>query len=120
MFLILGSLTQAATLVEIDLPEISLQQAFTSVTVPDGGTVLLGGFRSLDERKYESFVPIIGRLPLIKNIFRRKAYLNEKRSLYILLSGPDHRLDTGRPGTRREFVGGEKCSVDVEEDRPER
>ena len=68
-----------------DLPEITLQQAFTSVTVPDGGTVLLGGFRSQNERRYESFIPLVGRLPIVKNLFRRKAYLSEKRSLYILL-----------------------------------
>ena len=82
----LGSLNQAASNVDIDLPEISLQQSFTSITVPDGGTVLLGGFRSLNERKYESFIPLAGRIPILKNLFRRKAYLNEKRSLYILLT----------------------------------
>ena len=82
----LGTLSSAASLVEIDLPEISLQQAFTSVTVPDGGTVLLGGFRSLNEVNYESTVPILGNLPIIKNAFRRKANLNEKRSLYILVT----------------------------------
>lgn len=82
----LGSITQAAQLVEIDLPEISLQQAFTSVTVPDGGTVLLGGFRSLNEEKYESYIPVIGKIPLVKNLFRRQAYLRERRSLYILLT----------------------------------
>ncbi|NCF99227.1 MAG: hypothetical protein GWP39_06915 [Planctomycetia bacterium] len=82
----LGTLSSAASLVEIDLPEISLQQAFTSVTVPDGGTVLLGGFRSLNELNYESTVPIPGNLPIIKNAFRRKANLNEKRSLYILVT----------------------------------
>ncbi|NCF55746.1 MAG: hypothetical protein GWP41_05715 [Planctomycetia bacterium] len=81
-----GTLSSAASLVEIDLPEISLQQAFTSVTVPDGGTVLLGGFRSLNELNYESTVPILGNLPIIKNAFRRKANLNEKRSLYILVT----------------------------------
>lgn len=82
----LGSITQAAQLVDIDLPEISLQQAFTSVTVPDGGTVLLGGFRSLNERKYESTVPLLGKIWLIKNLFRRKAYLREGRSLYMMLT----------------------------------
>ena len=82
----LGTLSSAASLVEIDLPEISLQQAFTSVTVPDGGTVLLGGFRSLNELNYESTVPILGNLPILKNAFRRKANLNEKRSLYILVT----------------------------------
>ena len=48
--------------------------------------VLLGGFRSLNERKWESFVPFVGRIPIIKNLFRRKAYLRERRSLYILLT----------------------------------
>ncbi len=82
----LGTLLNAAQQVDIDLPEITLQQAFTSVTVPDGGTVLLGGFRSINERRYESFIPIIGRFPLLKNLFRRKAFLSEKRSLYILMT----------------------------------
>lgn len=82
----LGSRQQAATNVDIDLPEISLQQAFTSVTVPDGGTVLLGGFRSLNDRKYESYIPLLGKLPILKNAFRRKVTLEEKRSLYILLT----------------------------------
>lgn len=82
----LGTLNNAASLVEIDLPEISLQQAFTSVTVPDGGSVLLGGFRSLNQMSHKSQVPILGNIPILKNLFRRKAYLNEKRSLYILIT----------------------------------
>ena len=81
-----GTLNNAASLVEIDLPEISLQQAFTSVTVPDGGSVLLGGFRSLNQMSHKSQVPILGNIPILKNLFRRKAYLNEKRSLYILIT----------------------------------
>jgi type II secretory pathway component GspD/PulD (secretin) len=48
--------------------------------------VLLGGFKSLDEAKYKSYVPIVGQIPIIENLFRRKATLSEKRSLVILLS----------------------------------
>lgn len=94
----LGSLTAAATLVDIDLPEITLQQAYTSVTVPDGGTVLLGGFRALNERKLESYVPFVGKIPFVKNAFRRQAYLSEKRSVYILLTAKiiDLRADEKR------------------------
>jgi general secretion pathway protein D len=94
----LGSFTNVAFMVPIGIPQISLQQSFTSVTVPNGGTVLLGGFKSLNEAKYTSYLPIIGRIPLIGNLFRRKATLSEKRSLVILLSARivDLRGEEGR------------------------
>ena len=45
----LGSFTNVAFQVPIGVPELKLQQAFTSVTVPNGGTALLGGFNKMDE-----------------------------------------------------------------------
>jgi len=82
----LGSFTNVAFEVPIGVPEISLQQSFTSVTVPNGGTVLLGGFKSLNEAKYSSYFPILGTIPILGNLFRRKAMLIEKRSMVILIS----------------------------------
>ena len=82
----LGSFTNVAFQVPIGVPEIALQQAFTSVTVPNGGTVLIGGFKSLNEAKFTSFFPILGQIPLLENLFRRRATLQEERSLVILLS----------------------------------
>ncbi len=82
----LGSFTSVANQVPIGIPEISLQQSFTSVTVPNGGTVLLGGFKSLNETKLTSYLPILGRIPLLGNLFRRKAQVTEQRSLVILLT----------------------------------
>jgi general secretion pathway protein D len=82
----LGSFTSVAFMVPIGVPEIALQQSFTSVTVPNGGTVLLGGFKSLNEAKFSSYIPILGQIPIINNLFRRKATVSEKRSLVILLS----------------------------------
>lgn len=82
----LGSFTNVANNVPIGVPEVTLQQAFTSVTVPNGGTVLLGGFKSLNEQKYVSYIPILGQIPIVKNLFRRKAEVSEKRSLVILVS----------------------------------
>jgi type II secretory pathway component GspD/PulD (secretin) len=82
----LGSFTNVAFQVPIGVPEISLQQSFTSVTVPNGGTVLLGGFKSLNEAKFTSYIPILGKIPIIENLFRRKATISEKRSLVILIT----------------------------------
>jgi general secretion pathway protein D len=56
------------------------------VTVPNGGTVLLGGFKSLNEGKFISSIPILGKIPLIENLFRRQAVIREKRSLVILIT----------------------------------
>jgi type II secretory pathway component GspD/PulD (secretin) len=82
----LGSFTNVAFQVPIGVPEVSLQQTYTSVTVPNGGTVLLGGFKSISEAKYVSYLPVLGSVPLIKNLFRRKAVVSEKRSLVILIT----------------------------------
>ena len=82
----LGSFTNVAFQVPIGVPEIALQQSFTTVTVPNGGTVLLGGFKSMNESNYQAYLPILGQIPIIKNLFRRKATLLEKRSLVILLT----------------------------------
>lgn len=82
----LGSFTSVAFEVPIGVPQISLQQSFTSVTVPNGGTVLLGGFKSLNEAKYNSRIPFLGEIPIIKNLFRRQAQFSEKRSLVLLIT----------------------------------
>ncbi len=82
----LGTVMAAAMQVPIGLPKMSIQRTWTSVTVPDGGTVLLGGFRSMDEKKYVSTVPIVGQIPILNLLFRRRAELREKRSLIILIS----------------------------------
>ena len=45
-----------------------------------------GGFKSMSEAKYISTMPFLGDIPLIKNLFRRKAEISEKRSLVILIT----------------------------------
>jgi len=82
----LGTVMAAAMQVPIGLPRMSIQRTWTSVTVPNGGTVLLGGFRSMNELKYVSTIPILGQIPILNLLVRRKAEVKEKRSLIILVS----------------------------------
>ena len=82
----LGSINQAAQQVPIGIPEISLQEAFTSVTIPDGGTALLGGFRSLNEVKLWSSIPILDSIPVFNVLWSRQGEVSEKRSLVILIT----------------------------------
>ncbi|MEM7010581.1 MAG: secretin N-terminal domain-containing protein [Verrucomicrobiota bacterium] len=52
-----------------DIPTIGTQQMFTTVMVPNGGTVLLGGLISQDNRKTDNGLPIMVSLPLIGPVF---------------------------------------------------
>ncbi|MHC4829062.1 MAG: hypothetical protein ACYTFT_01700 [Planctomycetota bacterium] len=82
----LGTANMTAIGVPIGVPQISLQEAFTSVTIPDGGTALLGGFRSLNERTEENSIPFLDNIPLLNVLFRRKAEVREMRNLVILVT----------------------------------
>jgi general secretion pathway protein D len=55
------------------------------VTVPDGGTVLIGGLKNFQEHEDEEGVPILIDIPVFKNLFRRQGFTNLKRSLVVLL-----------------------------------
>jgi general secretion pathway protein D len=71
----------------IEVPMVFLERAFTSVTIPDGGTALLGGLKEVTERKYTTSVPILDSIPLINWAFKRKGSVQERRSLIILITG---------------------------------
>jgi type II secretory pathway component GspD/PulD (secretin) len=82
----LGTVSSAAINVNIEVPQIVLQEAFTSVTLPDGGTALLGGFRNINQKEEHSGVPFIDHVPLINKLFSREAELNETSNLIILVT----------------------------------
>jgi type II secretory pathway component GspD/PulD (secretin) len=82
----LGSLAQSALQVPIGIPEITLEEAFTSVTIPDGGTALLGGFRQVFQQEHLSTLPIIDSIPVLNFLFKRRGDLKETRSLIVLIT----------------------------------
>jgi type II secretory pathway component GspD/PulD (secretin)/Tfp pilus assembly protein PilF len=82
----LGTISNAAINVNIEVPEIKLQEAYTSVTVPDGGTALVGGFREFNEKIQRSGVPFVDNVPLLNVLFKREAELRETESLVILIT----------------------------------
>ena len=82
----LGTISNAAINVNIEVPQILLQEAFTSVTLPDGGTALLGGFRKIQMKEEHSGVPFIDRIPVLNRLFSREGELHETSSLLILVT----------------------------------
>jgi len=71
--------------VTIMLPEVEIQRVRTSIPIPDGGTVLLGGMKESEKQDYRSGVPIVNKIPILSALFERKGKFVSNRKLLILL-----------------------------------
>jgi general secretion pathway protein D len=81
-----GSGSTAATgSAYIDLPIVLTHQVRTTVSVPDKGTALLGGQRSVREYETEIGVPILSKIPYINRFFTNKTTSREETTLLLLL-----------------------------------
>lgn len=58
----------------------------TIVTVPDDGTVLLGGIKSTDGGELRRGVPILNRLPYINRLFKNQATIMDTQSLMLMVT----------------------------------
>ncbi len=58
----------------------------TTVAVPDGGTVLLGGLKRLSEGRSEFGPPILSKLPWINRLFKNVGYGREAESLMMMVT----------------------------------
>ncbi len=58
----------------------------TTVNVPDGGTVLLGGLKTLSEARNEFGPPILSKIPYLNRLFRNIGYGREAQSLMIMVT----------------------------------
>lgn len=71
--------------VTIMLPEVEIQRVRTSIPIPDGGTVMLGGLKESEKQDYKSGVPILNKIPIVSAFFERKGKFVSNRKLLILL-----------------------------------
>ncbi|MCX5648986.1 MAG: hypothetical protein NTX40_07815 [Planctomycetota bacterium] len=69
----------------IDLPQVSLSDLRTTVSVPDGGTLLLGGNKRYGETEVETGVPILNKIPILRRLFNNRASLRTNSNLLILI-----------------------------------
>ena len=71
--------------VSIQLPTVLLQRVRTTITMPDGGTILLGGMKLNERQQIESGVPILKDIPILSFFFSRKGTFTLNSKLIILL-----------------------------------
>jgi len=70
----------------------------TIVTVPDKGTIILGGIIQLDQQKQTWKVPLLGDLPLVGGLFRKIGNSSNDTRLYIFVKGEILRPDDSFAG----------------------
>ncbi len=72
--------------VTVQLPSFSFISVVTTVSVPDGGTVLLGGIKRLSEGRNEFGVPLLSKVPYINRLFKNVAIGRETDSIMMMVT----------------------------------
>ncbi len=83
-----GGLGGGATAISsnIQLPIVGTTIISTTVTVPDGGTVLMGGVKVLRESRLEFGVPVLSKIPMIDRLFRNIGIGRDTSSLMMMVT----------------------------------
>jgi len=95
----------------VQLPRISKTEVYTMVSIPDGGTLLVGGQKLIGETEIEAGVPILSKIPGLNRLFTNRSVVKDERTLLILvrpkiiiqkeienaLYGPGYDRPTGLP-----------------------
>jgi general secretion pathway protein D len=70
----------------VQLPTFQLITVSTTVSVPDGGTVLLGGIKRLSEGRNEFGVPLLSKVPYVDRLFRNVGIGRTTDSLMMMVT----------------------------------
>ncbi len=67
-------------------PVFNTLSVVTTVMVPDGGTVLMGGFKRLSEGRNEFGPPVLSKIPYLDRLFRNVGYGREVENLMMMVT----------------------------------
>lgn len=70
----------------VQLPTFSFTTVSTTVSVPDGGTILLGGIKRLREGRNEHGVPMLSKIPYVSRLFRNVGIGRDTQSLMLMVT----------------------------------
>ncbi|HUE72483.1 MAG TPA: hypothetical protein VMP01_16485 [Pirellulaceae bacterium] len=70
----------------VQLPTFAFTTVVTTVSVPDGGTVLLGGIKRLREGRNERGIPILAKVPYVSRLFRNVGIGRDAQSLMMMVT----------------------------------
>jgi general secretion pathway protein D len=69
----------------IQQPILQITEVRTTVSVPDGGTLLLGGQTLAGEIEREAGVPVLSKIPFLKRLFTNRSMAKDEQVLLILV-----------------------------------
>ena len=70
----------------VQQPIVNSVSVQTTVAVPDGGTVLMGGLKLLSEERKEYGPPILSKIPYLNRLFKNTSYGRDAQSLLIMVT----------------------------------
>ena len=76
---------ETSTEFPIQLPESEVADVRTRVTVPDGGTLLIGGQKLTGEVNKEEGIPIVSKIPLLGRLFENRSEVKDSSILLVLV-----------------------------------
>jgi len=79
-------LISAQNPVTIQLPEIDLRSVETTVRLPDRGSLLLGGLKTIRIADKKATTPILGNIPVVNLLFSRQGKSQEMEHLMIIVT----------------------------------
>jgi type II secretory pathway component GspD/PulD (secretin) len=82
-----GTTNTAATVLtyQVEVPETETANVMTRVSVPDRGTLLLGGHKISAAVDKEAGVPILSKIPIINLLFSNRSSIRDQKVLLILV-----------------------------------
>jgi general secretion pathway protein D len=67
-------------------PTIARREVSTTITVPDGRTIVIAGLTQENTTTVMEKVPLLGDIPLLGFLFRRQSDKKEKKNLLIFVT----------------------------------
>ena len=115
------SLGNNVTIAGNTVPEVNSQRLTTTVTVPSGATVVLGGLIQDTIKKSESGIPVVDQLPYLGNFFKFQTHTRNRSELLVFIqpSVVENDIETLRASLKEEKrtkVGSEMSNLANPED----
>jgi type II secretory pathway component GspD/PulD (secretin) len=68
----------------IELPNVTIREAGTTLTIPDRASALIGGFNKAIDQTAEARVPFLGDIPYLGRLFGHRGRYSEREKRYLM------------------------------------
>jgi type II secretory pathway component GspD/PulD (secretin) len=70
----------------VQQPALTNMSVEKTLTIPDGGTALLGGLKKISEGRNEYGPPVLSKVPYVNRLFKNVGYGREAQTVYVLVT----------------------------------